>query len=549
LKSNQNESVVHLRKVKAISLLLLLLGIIILLFSFVRSYPITIKSMDDTVFDKVDYLFWFGFVVVLMGLFATSISTERLEIRYICSILLIFVFYIHYMLFPLLLGADSHFFRGATKLFMNVGVTNEKYYFEWPIFFILNSVLANVLSLSVDSVCIVIFIVEGFLISSTLFILFSRIDKRLGFFGVALYVIATYRFLNYQFAPQSLALGFLLLALCLLERGNKGSRIALIILLFSMIYAHAFMIIFFLLSIFIMSLKQKNYRNLFLLSLAIYSAVLTLFTTNFFYTLPNYLTAASFITPGRVLRATFTEPVSPLDNVAQIISRAITLSTWFVLSMGFLFQLKNRDIKLRELVLAIVGFVYFGVGNFVGILGERAIQVLFLPLVAGYKPFLKKVPKIASLLVLSFLILFPFIILHDMYSVGSFQTLSGERTTNFLAENLDQGKINIRILGARSDAGYLNGLLPDNLSFSIEGVLSWGLTTSQLDEFHTKIINSDRNYDLILYNIILEKELMQSGFNEAEVTIYREKCLLRFNNIYNDGYSFILNNVQEFAYG
>jgi hypothetical protein len=524
-----------------VSLALFLIGLIIILFSFAESYPIVVRSVDDTPFEQFYPLFWLGLPITLVSLFMISFSFQRKEVMFFCSVLFVFFFWVHYLFFPLLPGSDSHYFRGATEDFMGVGVNpSEKDYFQWPAFFILNNVLSEISKINVDVACVIVFVAVGFLLSSSLFIFFSREDKMLGFVGVVLYFVGAYTFIDYQFAPQSFALGLFFLLLILMERKGIPSKVALIIIFTSLVYAHAFIPVFFLFLIFLFALKQPRYRNLFFLCLVIYFSVLVFFQISHFYALPSAFGNVIYIWRGeygRILTATITEPKSLLDNISQTVSRIMTVSIWLVLSIGFIAQIIGKKVKFKELALAIAGFSYFGLGTFFPTLGSRAIQILFVSATTGYNWIQRNFRKAAYLFILIIIILSPLVLVHRMYGVGFFQTTSGERATNFLASTLLTKSSQANMVATREDNGYLLGRLPQNILLKADDALPFGATKDEIQAFQEKVNHPNENYNYILYNVLLEKELLQSGaFSKEDISGFHQKCLSNFNLIYDDGY-------------
>lgn len=533
--------------IRLISFGLLLFGASAVAFAFLVSYPVVLNSYTDTVFGAIHPVFWFGLSAIQVGLFLFSLGSNRKSIFLICSAVFLFSFWLIFLFFPLLPGSDSHYFRSATENFMKAGVNfQENSYFQWPVFFVLSSVIANVLGISVALTSIIVFVAIGVVISASLSLFFFMRDERLAFVGVVLYVVGAYSFLDYQFAPQSLALAFFVVLLLLMEKKGHLSTIAILLLFTILVFTHAFVPVFFLMLLLFITLKRKTVSSLGLLILctSIYLSVLWFFQPIQLHSLVNALTSifqpVGLAEYGTIVSSTLSAPISVLDNFAQTISRALTISIWVILALGFLGQFVRRKIRFEDFVLAAVGSLIFVAGIFLPVIGGRALQVVLIPLALGYLFFRKKLRKIALVFVFIILVLSPFVLVHRVQSVGYFQTISGQRATDFFAKTFRaENAGNFVLLASREDGQYLLGKLPQNSSLKVYSALPFGVrdtkgTKDYLTQMQT--INSTSQY--AISNIVFEKELVQSGvISYPELSQFDYNCSSMYNVVYCDGYS------------
>ena len=524
------------RSRKSLKYVLFLVGIAFVSLAWSESYPVSIPRTGTYVFDKISPWLWLGLSLIFVSLYEISRVSNR-KIGFLCAITFTLFVYVHYLLFPLLPGSDSHYFRALTKLFSSVGINpTEQDYFQWPSFFILNKTLVEVLALDVNAVSLVTFLLTGFLLSSTLFVFLSSEDRKLGFIGVAFYFMGLFYFLNYQFAPQSLALGLFLVSASFMSKNAFGFRLASFLIFGSLVLMHAFIPVLFLLCYLILTFRDPRRVTSLILFCAIYLATLTYFSVQHFqYLLLGALAELryAFTLHGEyavIIQGTFVPPVTFLDAVAQTFSRAITISIWAILIIGCLMRALNKDIKITSLSLLIAGSIYFAIGTFLSVLGARALQIVFVPFVSGYKPLLRRAPRIMHVCLLLIFMLFPFVIMHQIYDTTFAQTTSGQRESEILIGNLRAP--GTHILSSDHDGFYIFGNLP---------------MASRIQVDNPRIVSREslwsQRYDYVIYGPPLEKEEVYGlGLTGIEIAQFRDHLLARYDRIFDDGYNSILSS-------
>ncbi len=527
-------------KIKLLMIIIFLISGAINLVSAYQTYPIVISSLDDFPFNHFSYIFWGSLVITLVSLFLLSNLFTDKKSRYVFAFLFVFFFWIFYLCFPSVAGSDSDHFRGMTTRFMSSGLDSDKLYFDFPSFFILSAFLSLVLNMDVNTVSSVVFVLIGFLFSSTLFIYFSKKSSELALIGVVLYFLGAFYFINYQFAPQSFALVFFLLLIIVLRKDSINFKILSLIFFISLLFTHPFIVVYYLLFIFIVSIKKREYRFTFFLYFTTYIFVFSFFQ-NGFYSLISGISLNIFAGTeyGNIVQMANSGSVSILDNLSTIISRLVTLVVWLILGFGFLVRTKLKLTSKKELSLFLSSFILFGLGSFIGILGSRTIQFLFIPIIVTYIWVLNKYKLLSKVFILLIILLSVFTLIHSTYVDGVFPTNSGERACNFLADKHLNEAYYENVLASRVSSWYLMGLLPD-IATGIQEVGSIGNIND------TKLLKN-RLYSpnpslFIINNILLEKELITSNvINETELLQYQNNLLYNFNRVYDDGYSIIFS--------
>jgi hypothetical protein len=512
------------------------IGTVFVAFAWLASYPVTIAPVGRYLFDGIYPSLWPGLSIVFASLFLISQSSRDRRVALICAIGLVFFLYVDYLFFQLLPGPDAHYFRALTKLSATAGVsTSNAEYFQWPSFFVLNNVLSSVLGLNVDNVSVLFFVYTGLALSSTLFVYYSSQVENMGFVGVALYFIGLFWFLNYQFAPQSLALVLLLVCVNLATRTDRGSKICLLLVFVSLAFMHAFMPVFFLLFYFIITLRDRTRRNSFILYSIIFLAELVyLALRNLNYLITMFQQIAFLTSYSWIVQSTFVPVLAPIDVVAQFFSRGITVLVWGLLLVGMVIRAVKKDIRVRDVSLLAAGSLYALVGGVVAVLGQRSLQLVFVPFASGGKPFLKRYHKFITGFLLLALILSPFLVIHSIYDTTSVQTASGERASEVLIRNLS-GRVFLTVLATAEDGYYISGRLSESDVFAAHLNI---VTVPSASSGPTLLLN---NYDYVIYGHTFEKSAAYASYlSSAEIYGIRSHFIGNYSRIWDDGQDSIL---------
>jgi hypothetical protein len=369
-----------------------------------------------------------------------------------------------------------------------------------------------------------LYAIIGFLLATALYVYASKAYKEGGFLAVVGFFIGMFYFLNYQCVPFSLAFGLLLLLFMLETRQKSFSVIMAMLVLYTGIsFIHAFVPLFFVLYLLIRCVlnRSKQYGRLFVLTLIIYLVVQVTqapfsFTENIrsVITLPSEYSA--------IVEATLAPVSVPIDVVAQMFSRSVTITVITVCFVGFIILLikgRMRDVDkvvlLNGVACSVAGIVFYT-------LGSRAIPITFIPISLGasyllesrFRPYVK-----SFFLVL--LILFVFIPLHGSFyeSQIMFQTKEAYQTANFMIDHYNWANPSV-ILAHYRVVKYLQTKQPSLANFE--------------DDIYSPLFPRLKEYDSIVYTVGLGKNLL--NYNYTTERILREEIL---NMVYNNGFSYI----------
>lgn len=513
-----------------VSLFLFTIGLMLMLFSYLQSYPLGIDSPTDFVFNHVSVLFWISLSIMMPSLFLLALSCDNYYVHWFVSVAIFTTFYSIYYLYPTVPSADSSNFRGLTEYFAKTGDLTpngwSRAYFQWPAFFILAKTTLLVSGIDLVKYEFLLFGIIGFLISTSVYIYASRFSKKGGFIAVIAFAIVLFSFLNYQAAPYTLALAILLLMFVLDNKPiSRSSFVVLLVMFLSICLMHAFVAVFFILYLVIRYIVERKpfYRNFFSLSLILYLLTqINLASVSFgsmihqIFTLPSDYSSYSSIVSSRLVPAKV-----PIDILAQFFSRGITISLGAICLIGFVFLLVKRKLNHFDKSVLLTGIIYSGMGVVLNTIGYRALPLLFLPISLGVLYlFCGKLKPYLSVILLVMLVFVTFIPVHNSfinYPI-QFQTEEQRTASKFLIERFNWGSSRTIF----TDVGPWSYIFPQ-----VNG--STNLRNSQLDP------NFDvTDYDNVLYTLGLEMTLNVSDSSP--------NMLNEFDVIYDSGMSHIVKN-------
>lgn len=518
---------------KALVVFPLLAGLVLVVYSWSISYPVSIHSVTEVVFDHISPLYWFGLALLLSSLYviASMVKSNLLKLIVIASIVsaMYSVSYFYYLL-P---GSDSHYFRGLTEYFINTNNLDPLQpfhsYFQWPLFFIFGK-MANSLGLSERFFEFLLYAIIGILYAATVYCINQKYSDEGAHLGTLSFFIITYLYLAYQASPFSFSLG-LLFALFLIDSHDiKSARmITLTLIIFaSLTLAHAFVPTFFILYSIIKYVitKDRTYGRLFLFTLTIYFSVLMFRATIFFpmalHELVGLHTQEYISLAGGLL----VEPVAPLDVLAQMFGRVVLIVTGAISGLGFMILVVRRRLNKYYYAIFLSGAIYLMASQIIPILGTRTFPVIALPVALGATYYLKSRFKLYYQLVFLILIVsFTFLPLHSSYTSTKsqimFQTKEAYQSENFLLDHYNWNQKS-RLL---SDIRTVNYLATKSSSHNVT-------FKSDLSVSFSREIQS---YDCIMFTIGLEKSFSRYNSTESIFNEINEK-----NIVYNSGPSYIL---------
>jgi len=521
------------------------IGLILMLISWHFTYPIHMPESDEIIFTQFYPSIWPGTILSLLGLFLTGYYSERRSIKIICASIFPIVLYAFVFYFSYIPTSDSGGVKAMFEVFHHTGINPAvESYFHYPIFFTLNEMTSQMLGLNANNLAIIFFTLFGVLIALYLYLfIFKTIENdihQIAFLAAPVYFIAIFTYLNYQWAPQTLALLFFLLLLLLFDQKKPEYKFLSIIIFTILVFTHLFIPAIYLLFIGIYAIKKKEFRNSFLLMVCIYITVLIYYTTFF---LPGIIDAfrQSIYGFGKEyaidISRSFMEPKGLTSQIISIVNRIRIPLTWIVLSTGFFIWFIKRKISLPAVALGITGGIYFGIGMFYSILGTRALQILFIPLVIGIGFFISKWKKPTLLFVTILIILSIFGPMRNAYDGYQFQLNEEEDACNFLANTMPTEQSTRLAIGG-INSGYFSKKFNYVNTDEDDHIDLWVVVPENSEFYNVFDAHLEEN-EYILYNSNLGKEAISHGMNEKNANILEEELLFN-NKIYECGKTFIV---------
>jgi hypothetical protein len=377
-----------------------------------------------------------------------------------------------------------------------------------------------------------LYTIIGFLLTTALYVYASKAYKKGGFLAVAAFFVAMFYFLNYQCVPFSLAFGLLSL-LFMLETRQKSFNVILIMLaLFTSIsFTHVFVPLFFVLYLLIRCVlnKSKQYGRLFVMTLTIYLLVqVTRAPVSFVENIRRVFTLPTEY--SSIVESTLTSTSVPINFVAQIFSRSVTIATIVACFVGFIILIIKRRMRDVDKAIFLTGTLYSVFGIFFSTFGSRAIPIVFIPISLGASYLLEgRFRSYVKFLFLALLILFVFIPLHSSFydSQIMFQTKEAYEAENFMIDHYNWTNPSL-ILAHRSVITYLQTKQPSVAYFE--------------SEFYP-LFPRLKDYDSIVYTVGLGKSLL--SYNYTTERILHE---YKLNVVYNNGFSYIAIKSSNFTW-
>ena len=251
-----------------------------MVYSWYLSFPLSVNSVGDSIFNHVPILYWFSVPLLLTSMFLMAISFKNKYLKWIMAVGFVIVLYSLYYFYPTMPTNDADYFRGLTENFIRTNNLNASQYihnyYQWPSFFLLADISTLVSGLNLTIYEFLLFTIIGFLLATALYVYASKANNRSGFLAVAAFFVVMFFYLNYQAVPFSLAFALLFILFMLETRERSaGITLTMLILYTSVVITHAFVSLFFVIYLLIRSIisRSRQYFEFFILTLVIYMIV------------------------------------------------------------------------------------------------------------------------------------------------------------------------------------------------------------------------------------------------------------------------------------
>jgi hypothetical protein len=523
-----------MEKIKKIALIMLIWLTTIFIISVLQVRPIPVLLTNASIF-QIPMVFWLVLMVTPFLLYIIARNSKNPFIPILCVTMyyfLAFSYGLYFMSHPttgdiqsvtqeqVIVSSINHI--NPQEIDTNY-FTSTARYFGWPIFFIFSKIFSCFLAIG-PIMTINLGFFSLFLIMPLILTLYYKRLKNnellmIYFIFPALYLILGFHFINSQFVPQFLGLIylFILFGFYLKYRQAKNPTLLLLIIIFYslLVFTHSFMFIFFLVAI-IFEIYWSEYvemeRNKFLSYslLIIFIAILYPFLGDFYRlaTIPqggeswrifqSLFSQRNPLESGYQLQPLFYLVPKIYDVIFSNIVRIIIGIAFITVAIGTFFYLfKKRKLFDLSIIIGSASWFLLGLSNLV--LGQRALQVVALPLSRHFKNRYKIFKHLSKVLIVIILIAPTlFLVNSQINSSTEGGRLIQDYEENIAGRFIDKHFINESFVICAQNpfpTSYPNGFIRDTLEFVI-----------------SREEDDQEKYDFILYSPKLQKRITYLNF-------------------------------------
>lgn len=535
------------KSLKKISAILLFIGLILIIISWIYSYPIRLS--DNLTFYQFFPSLWPGIACMVISLFFLGYFSQKKFIQSICASLFPILLYIHFFFFSYAPSSDSGNVRGMFHVFQKTGIDpNVIPYFDFPIYFIHNKIQYLLLNINENGIAAVSILFYGVLLGLFLYLFLSDQKNKFNnqimpFILVIIYFIGMYSFLNFQWVPQTLALVYFFVLLFIASRlweksGQKQWEFMMLLLFVPFSFTHAFLPVIFLFFFALITIKKRHLFYLFLIMVSLLTAFI-LYYLSFHFSLYVQTFLRSIQGFGKDYTSTvsrsFGLTTGLINQIISFVNRFRIPFLWVLSAIGSFILFFRKKIHTFFISLGLSGGVYLGIGAIFSILGLRATQILFIPLSFGITYFIKNWKKPMMFILIILILLSIFGPMRIAYNNTHFHTDEEVTACNFLTYKSNNASL-IQIALSQSNNGYLKTMYK-----YVNGKYPVALRPGNFDFFKIFKGNmSDSQY--ILYNSNLAKEIIIYRLSEEQLDEKMMKIQAN-NKIIETGQTFILKGI------
>lgn len=510
------------------------IGVILLFLSWCLSYPVSIDSPYDFVYNHFSYLYWIGLAILFVTFFIVAIKTENNILRWAMTVSTVLLIFSQGYFYYMITGSDANQFRGSTEYFIStedLSIQNYHHsYYQWPFFFILNKIAFSITGLNLRFLEFIIYSVINSIITSFVFLHVSRNRTNAYIAAMAFFIILIPISLFEFWSAFALSLCLILLLLYLDKLSeNSGVLITIIVVFTALTYAHMLVPLFFIIYCLVVYFLKRNrkYLYLFIITSTIYALVL-----NFNVNLANYIKQLAnlfFLEVGYRINIFTTSSITPqpyIDVIAQLFSRTAVIATAIIAGIGFVILLRKRMLSRSNYAMLLAGAIFL-VGLIVSPssyheLTNRAYFLICIPVSLGASYLCEsKFGKYFKTILLILLVLFTFTLMHQTFSDREifYQTKAEYQCANFMINALNWSNP-ISVLSSYRVEQYL-------VAKSFSDIVRFEDDTSQ--GFPENITA----YNYVIYTMGLARSFLAVNSSVEESLQYFE--VNHFNLIYTSG--------------
>ncbi|MGP8070519.1 MAG: hypothetical protein ACLP5V_11580 [Candidatus Bathyarchaeia archaeon] len=419
---------------------ILLAAIVLLLLSWAKSYPLHQEYSTLPFLSSVYWTYWTSYLIFAIAFWRIATTNHSAPVKWGAAVgffMLVNSLAYFYYYVP---GPDT-FFRNLLPAYFSGGFINSPVFviYPWAGFFLLIRMLSEITTLPLNLTVSVFYFGTGFVIASMLFFIATRHGFD-GFWSVVTFSIIGFFFLNYQFAPETLAIAFLMILFYIdyLRRKSFAGIIIALTIVVATVVSHAFVLAYYAVYLLVRSFQDRRYLiiGLFAITLALISdmfltySVLSGLVLSAFNSVQLML---GFIDYGGRINSALTN-TSPFVTFARL----SVLSATAISAVGLIHLIGKRRALPQDIALISTSTLAFGIGTAVAFFGSRAIQLALVvaALGTGHFPELLHKPRVRVALLLFLSISSVFCVMHLNYSPLLYQNQEDARAAGFLSAKL-----------------------------------------------------------------------------------------------------------------
>jgi len=509
------------------------IGIILLLLSWYFSYPVSIDSPYDFAYNHFSYLYWIGVAILFASFFIVAVKTENNKLRWTMAIGTFFLIFSQTYFYYMICGSDAHQLRGLTEYFISTGDLSfsepNHYYYQWPIFFILDKITLLVTGLDLRYCEFILYGTIGSVVTSFIYFYISKVRRNAYIAVTAFFIILVYVF-NFQFfAPFGLSLCLVLLLFYLDSLSAKLEvTLATLTIFVVLAFTHMFTPLFFVvysLVIYVLN-RNKKHLTIFITTSVMYTLVQVSYPSIYHYVqaLSNFSFLKYFLWKVTVTTTGSANTQLFVESAAQFISRIVVFGTILVTFFGFIVLLKRRKLGRTHYAMLLTGLIFAATliiaPSQYSQMSNRSFFLVCIPVSMGASYLCEgKYKKYFEAVFLLLLVFFTFVLINQSLSDDQifFQTKAEHQFANFMVDNINWSTP-VSIFSNYRVQQYL-------VAKSSGGVVTFGDEGDQID-FPEDLTN----YNYVAYTLGLAKRLAATNCSVQELFDANH-----YNLVYNSG--------------
>ena len=99
-------------------------GLMLMVYSWYLSFPLSVNSVGDSIFNHISILYWFSVPLLLTSMFLMAISFKNKYWKWIMTVGFVIVLYSLSYFYYTMPTSDSAYFRGLTENFIRTNNLN-----------------------------------------------------------------------------------------------------------------------------------------------------------------------------------------------------------------------------------------------------------------------------------------------------------------------------------------------------------------------------------------------------------------------------------------